>query len=320
MKEELISIIVPIYNVEKYLDKCVRSILSQDYQNIEILLIDDGSTDSSGRIADEFDKNFKNIKVFHKKNGGLSDARNFGIKQSKGKYLGFIDSDDYVETNMFSFLYNNIKKYDADISICGRFINYEDGREIVQHTYEVLKVMTNEEGLIALNSFKYFDMSSCDKLYKKEIFSNIEFPYGLKCEDYYTMYKLFDKSKVIVYDSKPMYHYYQREGSISRNKIMDTAFIEASKSQIEYFKINHPNLLYVAYTSYVFANISHYNKFIKYNIKCDKKLEVNLKNEVKKNLRYVLKNPDISKVKKIQASVFSVSLSLYKILKRILSS
>lgn len=312
---DLVSVVIPIFNVEKYLEKCVNSLVNQIYKNLEIILVDDGSTDNSGNIANELSKSDNRIKVYHKKNGGLSDARNFGIKQAKGKYIGFIDSDDYIENEMYEFLYNNLIENKADISICGRFVNYDDGRELTQYKTGIKKVMDNVDGLITLNSFKYFDMSACDKLYEKSLFNDIEFPYGLKCEDYYTMYKLFDKSRIIVYESKPMYHYYQREGSISRNKIMDTAFIDASKSQVEYFNEYHPELMYVAYTSYVFANITHFNRFLKYNIECNEEIKLELKREVKKYLKYVLKNPNISRFKKVQALIFSKNINLYKFIK-----
>lgn len=312
---DLVSVVIPIFNVEKYLEKCVNSLVNQIYKNLEIILVDDGSTDNSGNIANELSKSDNRIKVYHKKNGGLSNARNFGIKQAKGKYIGFIDSDDYIENEMYEFLYNNLIENKADISICGRFVNYDDGRELTQYKTGIKKVMDNVDGLITLNSFKYFDMSACDKLYEKSLFNDIEFPYGLKCEDYYTMYKLFDKSRIIVYESKPMYHYYQREGSISRNKIMDTAFIDASKSQVEYFNEYHPELMYVAYTSYVFANITHFNRFLKYNIECNEEIKLELKREVKKYLKYVLKNPNISRFKKVQALIFSKNINLYKFIK-----
>lgn len=127
---DLVSVVIPIFNVEKYLEKCVNSLVNQIYKNLEIILVDDGSTDNSGNIANELSKSDNRIKVYHKKNGGLSDARNFGIKQAKGKYIGFIDSDDYIENEMYEFLYNNLIENKADISICGRFVNYDDGREL----------------------------------------------------------------------------------------------------------------------------------------------------------------------------------------------
>ena len=128
MNSDLISIVVPIYNMEKYLDKCVNSIISQTYKNIEIILVDDGSTDLSYDICEKYKKLDNRIKVYHKTNGGLSDAKNFGIKHASGKYIGFVDSDDWIEPMMYEILYKNIKEKNADIAICGRYIDYENGK------------------------------------------------------------------------------------------------------------------------------------------------------------------------------------------------
>ena len=117
-EEELISVIVPVYNVEKYLEKCIDSIINQTYQNLEIILVDDGSTDGSGKICDEYSRKDNRIKVIHKENGGLSDARNIGIKNANGGLIGFIDSDDYITENMFEVLQKDLRKYNADISSC----------------------------------------------------------------------------------------------------------------------------------------------------------------------------------------------------------
>ena len=126
MEEELISIIVPVYKVEKYLDKCINSIVSQTYKNLEVILVDDGSPDSCGKMCDEWTKKDTRIKVIHKENGGLSDARNFGLDCAKGKYIQFVDSDDYIEKDMIEFLYKNLKENNADISICSNYMVDEE--------------------------------------------------------------------------------------------------------------------------------------------------------------------------------------------------
>lgn len=141
-----ISIIVPVYNVEKYLEKCVRSILAQTFTDFELILVDDGSPDSSGAMCDQFAEQDQRVKVIHKENGGLSDARNAGIEIATGEYLGFVDSDDYIADDMYELLYTNIVKEDADLSICGIYDVYE-GKEPVekQQQYIVLdKVAKNE--------------------------------------------------------------------------------------------------------------------------------------------------------------------------------
>ena len=127
-QDELISVIVPVYNVEKYIDKCIKSIISQDYTNLEIWLVDDGSTDSSGEVCDKYAESDQRIIVIHKDNGGLSDARNVALDRMQGKYVLFIDSDDYIEKNYISYLYMLLKDYQSDISICNfKYVN-EKGR------------------------------------------------------------------------------------------------------------------------------------------------------------------------------------------------
>ncbi len=135
--EELISIIVPVYNVEQYLEKCVKSIIRQTYKNIEIILIDDGATDSSGKICDKLKLKDNRIKVIHKENGGLSDARNAGLKVAKGEYIGFVDSDDYIKEDMFETLYNLNKKYNSEISIVSYYEICKDKLIAVRESDEV---------------------------------------------------------------------------------------------------------------------------------------------------------------------------------------
>ena len=307
----LVSVIVPVYNVEKYLDKCIKSILNQKYRNIEIILVDDGSTDSSGSICDSYAKKDDRIKVIHKKNGGLSSARNTGIDEAKGEYIGFVDSDDYIDEDMYETMVKKLIDNNSDIVICSKVIEYSNGK-ILKNNYKEKLIKDNIEGLKQLNSYKVFDMSACDKLYKISLFKNIRFPFGKKCEDYYTMFKLISKCKKILYIPNCYYHYFQRENSISRNVIIDESYIDASKSQIEFFMKNYPNLLYVAYSSYAFANIVIFNKYIKNGLNCPKEKILLYKNEVKKNIKYILKNKLIIIKKKLQAIVFSINPKIYK--------
>ena len=149
-KQDLISIVVPIYNVEKYLEKCINSIIIQTYKNIEIILVNDGSTDSSGKICDIYLKKDKRIKVIHKKNGGLSDARNVGIENAKGKYIAFIDSDDFIDSDFIEILYNLIIEYNADVSCCKCNVIYKKNKK--QQVEEKINIFTNYE---AINEMLY---------------------------------------------------------------------------------------------------------------------------------------------------------------------
>ena len=144
MMDKLVSIVVPVYNVDKYLDKCVNSIINQKYKNLEIILVDDGSTDESGKKCDLWAEKDNRIRVIHKENGGLSDARNVGIDNSKGYYISFIDSDDFIENDMIEVLLKEIKENNCDISICGYYKTYVDKDEIIDNSKEIF-VMNNIE-------------------------------------------------------------------------------------------------------------------------------------------------------------------------------
>lgn len=244
--EELISIIVPIYNVEKYLKKCVNSILSQTYKNLEVILINDGSIDNCAKICDDFSKLDNRIVVIHKKNEGLAEARNIGLNIAKGKYIGFIDSDDYIEKDMFEKLYTNIIEYNADISICNIMEEKEDGEFIRSYINKDTGILqfNKIEALKNLIIDRIITNHACNKLYKKALFNNIKYPYKRKMEDMATTYKLFDLANKVVVDSSIGYHYIQRENSIMGN--INRELIEhyelAVKEKDEYLLDKYPEL------------------------------------------------------------------------------
>lgn len=217
--EELISVVVPVYKVEKYIDKCINSIINQTYKNLEIILVDDGSPDNCGNICDEYAKKDNRINVIHKENGGLSDARNVGIEASKGKYITFIDSDDYISDNYINFLYKLIVEYKADISIGKHYVLYNNteintatGKKYELEPKQALEMMLYGDDL---------DVSAWAKLYKKELFESVRYPKGRLFEDAATTYKLIDLSKKIIFSSEPIYYYVMRSDSISNKSFND---------------------------------------------------------------------------------------------------
>ncbi len=215
--EELITIIVPIYQVEKYLKKCIDSILNQTYKNLEIILVDDGSTDNSPKICDDYKKKDNRIKVIHKENGGLSDARNAGMKIATGKYIGFIDSDDYIKSDMYQVLYENIVKTNADISICDFLaIKENDSNYTMEERKQDINEYNTIEALRLLIENKIRSYA-WNKLYKRELLAGIQFPKGKKMEDLAVMYKIFEKAEKIVNTNKTEYYYLQRSSSILGN-------------------------------------------------------------------------------------------------------
>ena len=215
--KELISIIVPVYKVEEYLSRCVDSIRKQTYQNLEIILVDDGSPDNCPHICDTYSKIDKRIKVIHKANGGLSSARNAGIDIAKGIYIGFVDSDDYIESTMFERLHEGAVKYGCDIAICNHFV--EKGDKLLMEMPPVDKecVYQPKEAVKLLIDDKVIRSYAWDKLYKIELFHGIRYPNGRNYEDIATTYLLFDKANKICQVQELGYYYQIHENSISCN-------------------------------------------------------------------------------------------------------
>lgn len=319
----LISIIVPVYNVEKYIFKCVDSIINQTYKNIEIILVDDGSTDRSGIICDEYKKKDNRVKVIHKKNGGLSDARNVGINEAKGNYLVFIDSDDWVTNNMIEYLYNLAYKYDADI-VQGDYIESYTEDEYIKKTKEKINFYNSIE---SLNNLYEEECTKAvvvwNKIYKKYLFEEIRFPKDKLHEDEFTTYKLLHKSKKIVDSKMPIYYYRQREGSIMQSEF-SVKRLHALEALIErklYFKENNLNELEDKTTSLICTRLKgFYIKVMESNISNKDKILSELKKEMKKNYVLFIKNRGITLKGKITLTICILSDKLFlKIYKKYVS-
>lgn len=236
--EKLISIIVPIYNVEQYLGECVDSILSQTYKNLEIILVDDGSPDNCGAICDEYAKKDKRIRVIHKENGGLSSARNAGLDVATGEYISFIDSDDYVSEKFIEVLYNLCKKNSADISECD-FIKFDDKVEVIESDIKVEKHSSIEMQKNIYSSECVKTVVVWNKLYKRYIYEKLRFPEGKINEDEFTTYKAFDSTaKDIVVTNEPLYYYRYNENSIMGRKfnVKRLDVLQAYGERIEYYR------------------------------------------------------------------------------------
>ena len=239
MENPLISVIVPIYKVEKYLSRCIDSIIGQTYTNLEIILVDDGSPDNCGKMCDKYSVQDKRIIVIHKANGGLSDARNAGIKIANGKYIAFIDSDDGVSTKYFEILYSLIKSYSADISLCSFVKTYNIDRFSVENVNSKIFVYTNIEALEEYFTVYYPQMVvAWGKLYKAGLFQHVRFPLGKVHEDEYTTYRLLYLSNKIVFTTEKLYYYLQTENSITREESQFNhrmQYLDALKERIDFF-------------------------------------------------------------------------------------
>jgi hypothetical protein len=219
---------------------------------------------------------------------------------------------------MYEKMTKAMEEKNADIVVCGTNIDYEDGHTKVKCEKEE-KSFNREEALIELNSFKSFDMAVWNKLYKREVVDKIEFPVGKKSEDYFVMYQYFARAKKVVIINQAKYHYFQRSNSISRGKNVTHDYIEGSKSQKEFFKKNFPDLNYVGNTAYAFSYIATYNRYIKNELKMTNEMKKEFKKEVRKYLKDINGNSHISRSKKIQATLFSYSLFIYKIALKVIS-
>lgn len=216
MQKALISIIVPVYKVEKYIKRCLNSIINQTYTNLEIILVDDGSPDKCPEICDEYSKKDKRIKVIHQKNMGLSVARNNGIKSATGEYIGFVDGDDYIEKTMFEDLFKALIENDAQMSICN-FKVITDKEQYIKNNYPENKTYTKKEFLKEILLDKNIQSYVWNKLYIKDLFINIKFPEGKKYEDIGTTFYLAEKCKKIQLIGKAEYNYTNRSDSIVFN-------------------------------------------------------------------------------------------------------
>ena len=244
-----VSVIVPIYNVEKYLEKCINSLLSQTLEDIQIILVNDGSKDNSGNIAKEYEKNNKNRVIYvEKENGGLSDARNYGLKYATGDFIAFLDSDDYIEKNDYEEMYNKAIEENADYVECDFIWEFPNKIRVdKQYPYKNKKEMLSFVRVVAWN-----------KLIKRQLITdnNLEFPKGLRYEDVEFTYKLIPFINKFAYVDKPFIHYVQREGSIANVQNERTAEIfTVLDNVIEFYKKNN---IYEEYRNELEYNYARY--------------------------------------------------------------
>ena len=210
----MISVIIPIYNTEKYLCQCLDSVLNQSFQALEIILIDDGSPDRCGAICDAYAATDPRIRVLHTENRGLSAARNLGLKEASGEYIAFLDSDDWIDAEAYEQLLAGLQRYDADICACGRWLEYTDGA-VREGTEDAEEVYTPKEAIRAMLSGD-IRSSVNNKLYRRECFDGVFFPEGRVFEDIATTHRVILQAKKTVFLAAPLYHLRKRKGSITQ--------------------------------------------------------------------------------------------------------
>ena len=257
----LVSIVVPVFKVEQYLSRCVDSILNQTFKDFELILVDDGSPDKCGQMCDEYAKTDNRIHVIHKKNGGLSDARNAGIEwcieNSNSEWVTFIDSDDWIHPKYLEVLYKSAIRHNSSISVCGnkktdRFLPFDDIND-----FEVSNMSTAK----LFSEYHLEAVVAWGKLYKKEYFADVRYPLGRIHEDEFVTYKLLFQNKTISFVNLPLYFYYENAQSIMHSKwsVRKLDIIYAFKQQYEFFKkFNNEQLYIEAVERYTWELIDQY--------------------------------------------------------------
>ena len=268
ISDKLISIIVPVYNVEKYLEKCVYSILNQSYKNLEVILVNDGSNDNSGKICDELSREDSRIKVYHKDNGGLSDARNYGVAKANGEYVGFVDSDDYIDQYMYENLYKAIRKYNTQIAECGITRVYKNNKLRPHYDGEEYSLVVDREGYLKeyLENKKVYGAAVC-KLLSIDLAKVLKFPDGKVYEDVFYTLELLKKVDKYTLISGNYYYYYIRGNSITTKKFSsrDMDYIEIIDKIGEYTLNNYSKLKEKLFIRQGFAYLSIFNQIIQLN-------------------------------------------------------
>lgn len=254
---DLISVIVPVYKVEKYLDRCVESIVNQTYRNLEIILVDDGSPDNCGAMCDAWAAKDSRIKVIHKENGGLSDARNTGMAVATGQYIGFIDSDDFISPEMYQLLLDRLVTDHSDISACGVEMVYENGTPSQPLTCSGYCLLSQEQAMAAVIDESWLKQPVWYKLYKTELIKDIPFPVGKYHEDVFWTYQVVARVTTVSVFDTPCYYYLQRRSSImgERFSLRRLDALEAKCLRYDYLQQAFPSLVPAARTDLFYTQL-----------------------------------------------------------------
>ena len=313
---DLVSIIIPVYNAETYLQRCVSSLLGQTYKQIEIILVNDGSSDNSGKLCEEYSKIDDRIKVIHKENGGAATARNKGLDEARGKYICFVDSDDYVSCEYIETLYNLLVENNADIAQCDYLLTFKGDSQIPKKE----KVVSNYTGMEMLkrfqieNDFRIKLVVVWNKIYKREIFDDIRFPEGIIYEDEAIIPKILFKAKRITYTTEKLYAYFMSENSVMRSEfsLKRLDYLTAIQERISFYeKVELSEFYYCDLQKYIASASNLYTKVF------DKSVKKLLRKKIRKYYRIFIKSTCGVKTK-LRYSLYVIYPKSVEILKKYL--
>lgn len=318
MNKNLVSIIIPAYNLEKHLFKCLNSVISQTYKNLEIIIVNDGSTDKTKDVIDDFLKKDSRILAVHQKNQGLSASRNNGIKISTGDFIALIDGDDTIAPNFIEDLLKHINtSNDIDIAVCGyqtiypgKTTKHNIPNEILTGPTATIKCLTKQED---------YNIIACNKLYRHQLFDNIKYPPEQIHEDNLTTYKLLAAAKKVIYFSAPLYQYYKRKGSITdRSKLLDQLKIkEQAANEAKVYFQNQTKLFQAADIAILLSKFAYLDNVIKGNLPKNDLYSESLK-FIQVNTNRYQKNPLTSKKLKFYIRLINTkNASAYRLFREI---
>ncbi len=312
MEKALITVIIPVYNIEEYLGVCLDSVCGQTYKNLEILLIDDGSTDGTGQICDEYAVRDSRINVIHKSNEGQSVARNLGLDHARGDYIAFIDGDDWVTEDYLDRLFVSLQESNADIANCNFLRKKAAGDKTGQIRSGKRRIFNAEQAIENLCYLKELNCAPCAKLFKSRILRDIRFPEGCIYEDLAIIYKTYDAAERIVYCDFDGYFYFQRSGSSLKSTFHEKKLsrIFFSKEILSFIQENYPSIVGSAYCR-LFWSVSGALMDIPWNYK-----NKEVRREIRENIHlcrgYVLRDRNCKKSIRFLAVLSYMGTGLYK--------
>lgn len=314
MEKKVISVIIPVYNVEPYLRQCVDSVLNQTYRNLEIFLVDDGSTDNCSILCDQIAKIDPRVKVIHKENGGLSDARNAALDICTGEYVAFVDSDDYVEKDYIETLYTLLVDFDVDISVCS-YYNLIDDIASPAEEQRIVEKYTKEQIIKFILTERLVSTTAWGKLFRRKLFCEVRFPKGRIYEDLFTTWKLVDQVDFVACTTIPKYYYRKNPYSIMNSKFSskNVDILDAHYSLMDYVYKEFPHLYKYAKWRFTRYNISYLYKAIMadYN---DENVKMIFKQNIRNNiLSYLFSKYSVSS--KLIGVLMCLNLKMIKLLK-----
>lgn len=295
-----ISIIVPVYNTEKYLNRCINSILNQSFKELELILVNDGSTDNSRKILDKYFKKDSRIKVINKENGGQGSARNMGLDIAQGEYIGFVDSDDWIHKDMYKCMYDIAIKNEVSIVQ----VNHEITNSFFyDNCFEVSKINVTKiddviKRLTECNSFEILPfIFPVNKIYHRSIWNNLRYPEGKFAEDLRIIHKIYEKAKKIVCLDYKFYYYYMSKNSSTRSgfKIKKLEDIEAWEELLQFYRNNYPKI------NVNNLRMIYCRRIMNYYFECKgyKEIQNNLKKKFNNNFKYILRSKKLNYKEKL---------------------